>query len=107
MLRDEMRHYVTIVAPTKTQNAFGEFTEDATSTKGVWAKVEPLNAKQVLEASANRGMVTHRIVMRHTTGVTTDCYITWGSRTFDIGGVRNINENNHWLEIIATERTNA
>jgi head-tail adaptor len=49
---------------------------------------------------------SHRIVMRHMPGIGPKHRIKFGSRIFNVGHVRNVEELDNVLEITATEELN-
>ena len=99
----EMRNRIIIQSQTRTADSMGGFTVAWAEFKTVWAKVEPMSASQVFWARHLEHRVTHRITMRYLAGVTSDMRISFGSRIFHIKGIRNIEERNRFMELVAEE----
>ena len=98
-----MRNYITIEESTET-NTTGERTLTWAEYKSCWASVMPLDGKEKFNLQQTMAEVTHRIRTRYISGVNPKMRITWGSRTFNITSVINLDEGNHWLEILAVEQ---
>lgn len=98
-----MRNYITIEESTET-NTTGERTLTWAEYKSCWASVMPLNGTEKFNLQQTMAEVTHRIRTRYLAGVTPKMRITWDSRTFNITSVINLDEGNHWLEILAVEQ---
>lgn len=84
----------------------GAIKEDWVPVAKRWATVEPVRGQERWAAQQVQAEVTHRIYMRYMPGVTPDMKIRFRGREFDIYFVRNIDERNEMLEILATERVN-
>lgn len=97
--------HITIQILTETVTDEGEVTETATTYARTWAAIEPLNSRETWQAQATQATTSHKITMLYMSGVTTRMQATWNGRTFKFDGVRNINEDNRELEIMATEVT--
>lgn len=74
-----------------------------TTIATLWAAVEPFSGKEALQAGRISGSITHRIRLRYDSSVTTAMRFLWGSRVFNIRDIRNINERNRVMEILAEE----
>jgi len=62
-----------------------------------------MSAKQFWYATQLDHRVTHKIMMRYDSGITSDMRIVFGSRTLQIQHYRNLEERDEWLEIFAEE----
>ena len=98
-----LRHKVTIQTMTDGKDAVGSPTETASTLAKVWAAITPLNAGEVFRADHFEGDVTHRIRLRYRAGITPKMRVIYGSRTFDIRSVLNVDERNRELELAVTE----
>lgn len=74
-----------------------------TTINTVWASVEPVNGSEPVKAEKLSGTITHRIHMRYDGTITTAMRFLLGSRVFNIRSIKNINERNRVLEIMAEE----
>jgi SPP1 family predicted phage head-tail adaptor len=100
-----MRERVTIKSPTEVRSLSGETTLNwDTSLATVWASVEGLSSRDILQAQQANVIATHRIRIRHRDDVTHTHRIIWRNRTMEIASVT---ERNHRevLELLARELT--
>lgn len=99
-----LRHRVTVQQRASTRDAHGEPAQTWTDLYAdVWAAVEPLSARELMAAGVVQGEVTHRVLLRYRSGITTKNRILFGERVFDVRGVRNLDERGHELELLCTE----
>lgn len=101
-----LRHKVTIQEDTgTTRNAANERTADWTTLDGgsVWASVEPLRGRELIEAQQMHANVSHRVTCRHVSGVTPAMRVRHDSRTLNITSVANVFEQDWKLELLCTE----
>lgn len=102
-----LRELITIEQPTRTTDNQGGATIAWSTFSQVWARIEPLSASQVLFSQSLQHRITHRVTIRELSGVTTAMRITYGSRTFQIHGIRDLEEKNRFVEIAAEEGAGA
>lgn len=69
----------------------------------VWCKIEPISAGERRLASQVGHETTHRITMRYRPDVDETCRIVFRGRSFNIDGIRNIDEADQVLELTAVE----
>ena len=100
-----MKHRVTIQGPAKVSDDQGGFTESWEDGADVWASIEPLKGYEKFQAQQMQAPVTHRIVMRYRTDVTTASRLKHRDRVFWVKEVINRSEENRFLIIKAIERS--
>jgi SPP1 family predicted phage head-tail adaptor len=85
----KLRHRVDIEQQTYTQNSqTGEMTLTWTTfAQSIPASIEPLSAREFIQAAAVQSDVTTRIVIRYRTGVTAAMRIKHGATLYNIRGV--------------------
>jgi SPP1 family predicted phage head-tail adaptor len=99
-----LRHQVTIQSYTKSRDSYGGEVETWTDLHtGVWASVEPLIGREYLAAKQVQAEVSHKVRMRYIAGLLPAMRIVWGTRTFEIESILNVQERNRELVIMATE----
>ena len=100
-----LNHQVAIIGlDSSSVNARGEPTLAPTTLATVWANIRPLTGRELFTAQQRAAEVTHFITMRHPgLTVTPEMKLTYGSRTFDILSVLNLEEMNVTLQILAKE----
>lgn len=106
MRAGRLRHVVVLQSPGGSQNSIGQ--RDTLWTDVVTAKagIEPMKASEIIAAAQNHMIVTHRVVIRHDSlldDMTNEWRVLFGTRAFDIQGIRNINERNRSYELLCNE----
>lgn len=61
-----------------------------------YAKIEPLSGREYWDAQQVKSAVTHTVTFRHYEGLTTAMRLKFGTRVFNLGAVRNLEENGEW-----------
>lgn len=103
MIIGRMRERVTIKAPQETQSPSGEVTLGWDTTLAtVWASVDGLSGRDILQAMQANVVASHRIRIRYRADVTHEHRIIWRNRTMEIASVVE-RENRTVLEILARE----
>lgn len=105
----KLRHKVVVETSTSSREAtYGDVQHtwsalDAPNGE-VWANVKPLSGNERWIANAVTPEVTHRITMRYNPRVAPKDRIKYGTRTFGILSVLNIDERNEMIELMAVEQ---
>ena len=99
----EFKHLVSIETPTNSTDGGGGYTESWAQTYTAWCKIIPVKVEQDLRADESGEQITHRIQTWWQSGVTNKMRVVYGSRTFNIVGVRNIDEENREMELLVVE----
>lgn len=101
-----LRHKITIQAPNPSVDAGGGRADPwASPTKicDAQASIEPLRGYEQFRYMQLEDAVTHRIRMRYRSGILAKHRVVFGSRTFNIRSVINIQERNKVLELMCEE----
>lgn len=99
----QLHHRVTLQSASETADGGGGFTATWSDIATVWARIEPLSGKERMTAQQLENPLTHRITIRHRSGVDAKMRIKFGSRIFNIRSVLNPDEGNEVLELMAEE----
>jgi len=99
----QLRHRITIQNRTQSSDGMGGVTESWSTFATVWASIDPMKAGEVFWARHIESRVTHKVMIRYLNGLTTSMRFTFGGRTFQIKGIRNLEERRQWMEIVAEE----
>lgn len=84
---------VVLQAPTETQDAAGGPVRSyAADTATVWAAIEPLAGREWVEAQKINAEATGRVRIRHYSGLLPTWRVKYGTRTYDVLAVVNIEE---------------
>ncbi len=98
-----LRHRVTIQRLTRTEPGDGTVNTEWTPLDTVWASIEPLRGRELIEAQAFGVRVTHRVRMRDYDGLASTDRLTFNGRVFDIESVLNREERGAELELMCVE----
>ena len=71
MTPGELNRRLVLEAPVETPDGAGGVTRAYTPVMTVWASIEPVSARNAVVADAPGATVTHRIVLRRRTAVST------------------------------------
>lgn len=83
-----MRERVTIYSPTDAQDMSGEATLTwDTVMAEVWASVDGLSTRDILQAQQANVIASHRIRIRRLDGLTHTHRLVWRGRTMEIASV--------------------
>ena len=84
-----LRHRVDIEQQVQTQDpTTGEMTVTWSAyAQSIPASIEPLSAREFIQAAGTQSAVTARIVIRYLAGVTAAMRVKHGSRLYNIHGV--------------------
>ena len=94
---------VTIKSPTETRSRSGETTLNWDATLAtVWASVDGLSSRDIMQAQQANVIATHRIRIRKRSDVSHTHRVIWKSRTMEIASVT---ERGEMTEILARELT--
>ncbi|MCI8483498.1 MAG: phage head closure protein [Lachnospiraceae bacterium] len=97
---------VTFCRYAEEENELKQMQQYLKPIRTVWASVEPKSGKELVEANKDHPELTYVITVRYQKDITSDMYIKYKDRLFEIKAPpRNIREANEMLEIICTEKT--
>ena len=100
----KMLERVVLQVPSEARNQYGETTIEWTVAATVWASVEGVSSREMLQAMQANVIVSHKIRIRFYEGLTADYRIVWRERNLEIASV--LEQQNRTLhEIFAKEVT--
>ena len=94
---------VTIERQSTSQDTAGQQLDSWAEVGKEWVSIKPVTGREYFNASGERSEVTHRIRMVYGRTVAPRDRIVYGSRTFDIKSVLNLDERNRELELMVSE----
>lgn len=107
MRAGQLRQTVEFQATSSTGDGFGGSVEDWTGVSGltsVRVAVYPISARERINSMKPEMNITHKIQMRHHSGVTGEMRIKFGSRYLYIDSIINPDERNRRLELLCEEK---
>jgi len=102
-----MEHKIDIIRKTTARKDGGGITETWTKNVSVWSSIKPKKINELLAAQNLEQQVSHTIVIRYKSDLTTDDLIRFGTRFMRIKSIINIDERNRYHQISALENKNA
>lgn len=104
MKAGSLRHKVTIQRVSQTLDSSRQTVDLWTTLADVWAAVEPLTGRELVNAQQIQPDVTHRVRIRHRDDVTAKMRVLEGTRQLNIESVLNIEERDRELHLMCRER---
>lgn len=98
-----LRHRVTIQQQSSTQDGYGEQVNTWSNLKTVWASVEPLQGRERFAAQQVQTETTTRIKMRYLAGIESKMRVAYGTKTYDIMSVIDLEERHIVLHLMCME----
>lgn len=93
---------ITFLKKVQVQDDFGDHPVEEKFLSR-WANVKPLRGGEFYEAQKLRLELTWKITCRYFEGLTPDMVISHKGKKFEISSIVNIDDENQWYEIYATE----
>ena len=103
MRAGNLRHRITIQAPTEASDGIGGMTTTWSTFKTVWAAIWPLKGAEYIATAQTTSEITHKVRIRYLSGVTPKHRIKWGTKYIDIESVINPDERNIYYEMMCKE----
>jgi SPP1 family predicted phage head-tail adaptor len=100
-----MRERITIQVIAQTADGQGGYSDAWSTFATLWAKIEQVSGKEAYQAMQIESPAVYKMTIRYIAGVTTKHRVLFGTRTFNINRVNNINEADEYIELYATEGT--
>lgn len=98
-----LRHRITFQQQSSTQDGYGEQVNTWSNLKTVWASVEPLHGRERFAAQQVHSETTTRIKMRYQAGIESKMRALYGSKTYDILSVIDLEERRIVLHLMCME----
>lgn len=96
----ELNKRIQIIRNTLTENDNGVDEETEVILNEVWAKVQNMSGTEVFRSNSDFSKVATRFIIRYLTDITTDDYIKFEDRKYNIVYINNYNFSNDFIEIV-------
>lgn len=96
----ELNKRIQILRDELIENDNGVDEETEVILNEVWAKVQNMSGTEVFRSNSDFSKVTTRFVIRYLTDITTDDYIKFEGRKYNIVYINNYNFSNDFIEIV-------
>ena len=103
MRAGKLRHKLELQRNSPSRNAVGEEVADWRTIEVFWGAIIPLSGRELLNAQQGAAEMSHRIERRYVSGITATDRVKFGSRTFDINAVINVDERDRELHLMCME----
>ncbi|WP_244833376.1 phage head closure protein [Clostridium sp. BJN0001] len=103
---NSLRHRIDIYSKTEVENELGETDYEYSKLKTVWAEIRPQTGSlQQQQADTVLANVTHKVIVRYESckELTSDMYIMYRGKRFDIKYILNPYFSNETLELFCEE----
>lgn len=97
-----LRERVTFQSPTQSRSPSGETRLTWSEIATVWASVDGLNARDIMQAQQAEILATHKVVIRYRDDIDHTARMIYRGRTMELSSVTDRN-NREFLEILARE----
>jgi SPP1 family predicted phage head-tail adaptor len=97
-----MRERITIESPEEARNTLGEATLSWATYAIVWASVDGLSSREMLQAQQANAVASHKVRIRFLQGLSHTHRLVWRGRVMEIASVVE-RENRTMHEILARE----
>lgn len=84
-------------------DAGGGISSDFSTSQTVWGALKPLSGKEVFTQGQVQKNVTHEIIVRYNSSLTTANRIKFGTRLFNVRSVIDLEERGEYFKILAEE----
>ena len=102
----KLRHKISLQRREKTPDGGGGYTYDWVEYDTTYAWIRPMSGVENLVAMRIESNITHDLFIRYRADLNAKDRIVFGSRSFDVVSVINIEERNKWLQLRCEEGTN-
>lgn len=98
-----MRHLVKLQQGTSTTDAGGGRSEAFTTVAEIYVDIRPVSGKEAYEQGKLKETLTTEITARYRAALDTSYRILFGTRTFNIKHVHNVDQRNKFVVLTCEE----
>jgi len=98
-----LRHVVELQENQPTKNSLNETIDNWVTVATLRAAISTLNGREIMAANAVGAQSTHKIEVRYHPSITAEKRVLFGTRTFDINNVNNVDERNREMILTCQE----
>jgi len=93
----QLRNRLIVQVVTQSQDAQGGLVETWTDVGYAWGSLETLSGRELMYAAQCNSLATMRITIRYFSGLTERHRLVFGTRTFGIESINNVDEAAHTM----------
>ena len=98
-----LRHQVEIQSPVNTTDTGGGAAKTWSTQNVVWASLKPVKGVETYRQGQVQETLSHELYIRYTADIGTNYRVKYGTRTFNIKHIRNIDERDRYLLLMCDE----
>ena len=103
MIIGRMQKRVEVQTKQTVRDAAGGASDAWVTDVTRWAHIAPATGKELYAGEQVKAEVTHNVVIRYYSAMSTSKRILFGSRIFDVNFVKNVDERNEHMELLCKE----
>lgn len=100
---EALQERLTIQQPVDIADGMGGVTRSWQDVATVWGNLTPLTGRESVNADRLEAAVTHRVVLRYQSGITSAMRLSFAGRVFNIRSVMNWQEESLFLVLLVEE----
>lgn len=100
----QMQHRVTVEKPIHRMDSQGGYVDTWEPVCTVWAQIQPLEGRELIEAMQVVWHVSHKIYMRYNPLIDAGYRIRYGDRVFNIVAIIDTDMQHKELEVLVDEQ---
>lgn len=98
-----MRARVTLQREVPVAQGGGSYAAGWTDVAILWARIEPLSGREIVQDARQESRVTHRIIIRYHSDVDAGMRLLWQGRVFAVQAVIDPGAAHRFLQLLAVE----
>ncbi len=98
-----MRARVTVQRENPVAAGGGGYLPGWSDVANLWAQLEPISGREILQGARLEARVTHRAIIRYRADVTAGMRLVYGTRLFRIHAALNMGERNRFTQLLIEE----
>lgn len=103
MIAGKLRHRVELRKPLETVDAMGQGVISYSTEKTVYAQVEPLNGRELVDAQAANSVIDVKVIIRYYSGLTAKWQLKHGTHVYQIIALLNLSAGKKDLKLLCKE----
>lgn len=104
----KLRHRLTLQEEVRSLDGAGGYSSSWQNIADLWAEITSISSKSIygkekLFAGKLQSEISHKVLIRYRSPVSTDMRLVFAGRIFNIRAIMNIDEHNEILELLVEE----
>lgn len=99
----QMRYQVKLQSPTNTTDTGGGIAQTWALVANLWANIKPISGRETFRQGQIQDSTTHEVYIRYRTDIYTKYRILYGTRSFNIKHIKNMDERKRFMLLSCEE----